>query len=307
MRDEEKIKAIKEVETLINNGAPIVKLDIFDKLSDFVLSESLKDLIDYTIEEYIDLLSELQTYSKDFQIKYLTLLKNTDIIDNQSIEKEDSFTAALSKDLSGEYSVDKLIEIDGGMTREEFINIHDLLIDTTDKKGLREDNLKFVGDWTKDESGNDIRRITYFPLNVTEIDEGIDKFLNYYNSNTLESDKYDLFIKPMILHALVASLQLFKDGNTRYARLIQNIDMWSILNKITNTNIPMPLLYGTRQYAAYRQEYRQRITNIAKNKENAWEEWFRFNLNRLQDAIWFNKTNIEKLSNYLESTRSRII
>ena len=56
----------------------------------------------------------------------------------------------------------------------------------------------------------------------------------------------------------------------------------------------MPIVYATRQYFPYRNQYRDLIKNIAvQNNEEAWDEWFSFNLRRIQDNIYLNKQNIE--------------
>ena len=145
------LKAQKEVEAMINAGAPIVKLDIFDVFNQYVPSELMQNKIQFTLDLYFDLLNNLKEYSEDNQKLFLETLKESDIIDNQSIEKENSFLKALNEKFDKTFSVDlllKLVYSNSPILKEEFIKIHDVMLLGTSSKnklGLRDNDLKFVG------------------------------------------------------------------------------------------------------------------------------------------------------------------
>jgi Fic family protein len=230
--DEEMKKAQQEVESIIASGAPIVKMNIFDVLDNYVPSERIKNLIEYTKDLYVELYDKLSELLDDKKLMFLKTLKESDIIDNQSIEKEDSFLIALRRNFESVFSIDLLLEKVNNneyISKEDFINIHDtLLIGTSseNKLGLRDNDLKFVGSYQSNPQTKyfyENRAISYFPLKHTEIDAALDKFLNFYNSGIRPNDKYDVILLPMVCHGLIAALQLFKDGNTRYGRLFQNV------------------------------------------------------------------------------------
>jgi len=302
------LKAQEEVENIINAGAPIVKLNIFDILDNYVPSDKIKNKIEYTIELYLELVNKLKTYPAEEQTIFLQALKDSDVIDNQSIEKEDPFLIALHKKFENVFSIDLLLNSvcrNNYLSKEEFIKIHDTLLlgtSSENKLGLRDNDLKFVGSYqinpqTKFYFEN--RAISYFPLKHTEIDSALNKFLNFYNSGIKPNDKYDIILLPMICHGLIAALQLFKDGNTRYGRLLQNVLMYKLANEELGLDLPLPLVYATRQYATYRDEYRDKIEKIVlNNDEKAWEDWISFNLNRIQDGIFYNSNCLESLNNY---------
>ena len=306
--EEKKRIAQAQIESIINAGAPIVKLNIFDILDGYVPTEYIKNQVEYTKELYLDLVSKLREFSEEDQITFLKTLKETDIIDNQSIEKEDPFLIALHRNFESTFSVDLLLEkiaLGEKISKEEFIKIHDnLLLGTSseNKLGLRDNDLKFVGSYeinpqTKFSFEN--RAISYFPLRHTEIDTALDKFLNFINSGVKPNDEYDIVLLPMACHGLIAALQLFKDGNTRYARLIQNVLIYKLANEELGLDLRLPLVYATRQYAAYRGEYRKRIENIVLNNDaKAWEEWFDFNLKRIQDGLYYNSNSLDTLRKY---------
>ncbi|MBR2708525.1 MAG: Fic family protein [Bacilli bacterium] len=295
MNTEEYKKADEEVRKIIAEGNyPIVDLTIFNYLDQLQASESLKGKIEYTIEIYKDLIKEIKNLPPELKLKYLLTLKNADVIDNQVLEEEDSFLVSLAQNMNSTTALDIAINHYGKeFTKEDFIYLHDYLLTGTsssDKQGIREDNLKFVGTWENGE-----KNIQYFPIISDDIDKALTKFLNYYNSNIDNTEKeYDAVLKPIIYHGLIAALQLFKDGNTRFARTIQHVELWGMLNNIVDKGIEMPIVYPTRQCFPFRNKYRDLIKNIAvQNSEEAWNEWFNFNLLRIQDNIYKNEQNIE--------------
>ena len=308
MDDERIRKAQSEIESVIAAGAPIVKLSIFDILDGYIPSDYLKSQVEYTKELYLELVTKLREYTEEQQIVFLTALKKSDIIDNQSIEKEDPFLISLHRDFESVYSIDLLLEkilIGDSISQEEFVKIHDTLLSGTsseNKLGLRDNDLKFVGSYeinpqTKFSFGN--RAISYFPIKHTEINTAIDKFLSFINSGVKPNNEYDSILLPMACHGLIAALQLFKDGNTRYGRLFQSVLLFKLLNEEFCLGLQLPLVYATRQYASYRGQYRQKIENIVlNNNEQAWEEWFDFNLRRIQDGILYNINCLDTLKKY---------
>lgn len=287
--------AEKEVRKLISEGKySIVDLTIFDYLDELQASERLKGKIEYTMDIYQDLIKQIKDLPPELKLKYLLTLKNADVIDNQVLEEEDSFLISLAQNMDSTTALDIAINHYGKeFTKEDFIYLHDYLLagtSSSDKQGLREDNLKFVGTWENGE-----RNIQYFPIISDDIDKALTKFLKFYNSNIDNTEKeYDAVLKPIIYHGLIAALQLFKDGNTRFARTVQHVELWGMLNNIVDKGIEMPIIYATRQYFPFRNQYRELIKNIAiQNSEEAWNEWFNFNLHRIQDNIYKNEENIQ--------------
>lgn len=304
--------AQRQIDAIIESGAPIVKLNIFDSFNNYVPSDFVKNQIEYTLELYLDLTNKLSEYSKEEQSIFLKTLKDADIIDNHSIEKEDSFLITLHRNFDRTTAIDLLLETychDKNISYEEFINIHDQLLQGTsseEKLGLRCNDLKFVGYYTDNPQTKfryENRAICYFPLKHSEIDIAIKKLLSFINSDKSDN-KYKKILMPMACHGLIAALQLFKDGNTRYGRLIQNIIMFQLLNDEFNLNLSLPIVYATRQYAPFRDDYRGLVQGIVVNNDNqAWEDWFKFNLKRIQDGIYYNMNCLDSLQSSIKKAR----
>lgn len=309
----DEVEAQRQIDEIINAGAPIVKLNIFDILNNYVPSDFIKNQIEYTLELYLDLVNRLSEYSEEQQKVFLKTLKDADIIDNQSIEKEDSFLITLYRNFQKTSATDLLLDKycnNKHISYEDFISIHDQLLQGTsseNKLGLRNNDLKFVGYYTdnpKTKFHYENRAICYFPLKHSEINVAILKLLDFINNGINPTNKYDNVLIPIACHGLIASLQLFKDGNTRYGRLIQNVIMYKLLNEKLNLNLSLPIVYATRQYAPFRDDYRGLVEEIVVNNNNeAWEKWFKFNLKRIQDGIYYNMNCLDSLENYNKRTR----
>ncbi len=294
---QKRLEADREIRRMIESGKePVVDLSIFDCLDSLTVKDSIKGRIEYTIEDYQELLNLVKELPPILRTKYLLASKNADIIDNQVLEEEDSFLISLQREIGFVSALDETIEHYGKpYDKDTFVRIHDLLLESTsteDEVGLREDNVKFVGTWEDGE-----RKIQYFPIVSDDVEEALRIFLSFYNANINNvHNEYDAILKPIIYHGLLSALQLFQDGNTRYARTIQHVEMWGMLNNVVDDDIDLPLLYATRQYFPYRGKYRELIKNIAiDNDEEAWDEWFRFNISRIQDSIYKSDTNIKTL------------
>lgn len=283
----------KEIEEIIESKKyPIVNLKIFDSVKNITVSESTKDHLQYTLELYKNYLTLLKKLSTEHFNRFLTTLKAAEIIDNQKLEKENSFLLSLYMTTLGDNSIDEIIKIKEDLTKEDLLRIQKLLLEGTsaflhNNDGYRTNNRKFVGTW---KNGN--RNIQYFPIHYKEIEEATQKFLEYYNYKDLGQD---YLLKPFIIHGLLASLQLFNDGNTRMSRLLQHKSIWEITNSKLGIELPSPAIYISRSYYPYRDEYRNKIKEIAVNSsDDTWNKWFDFNLNRLEDQLFYISENLEQ-------------
>lgn len=285
----------KEIQEVINSGKyPIVTTEIFDSIKNLEISMETKDHLEYTIELYKNYINELLKLPLDKQEHFLRTLKAAEIIYNQKLEQENSFLISLSMTILGVNSIDEMIKLNKGKLKsEDLVRIQNLIlegttIDKKDNNGYRTNNRRFVGTWN-----NGVRNIQYFPIEYKNIDIAVSEFLKYYNEK--EKQELSVLLKPFVIHGLLAALQLFNDGNTRLARLLQHIKIWESTAEIFKLDISMPAIYMSRSYYPYRTEYRNKIKNIAIEMDNnSWNDWFNFNLNRLEDQLFYIDENLEQ-------------
>lgn len=275
-----------------NNTYPQVTKDIIDKIINTKINQCNLDENKYLLELYEEYLEKLDNLNKDQLKRYLTVLKNADVKDNQSLEKEDSFLLNLYLQSERRHAIDNILKTNK-LDEKSLLKIHGDLLKGTSSSHLNNynystNNRKFVGFFENKE-----RYIQYLPLDCKDIEEAMNLFFQYYNDS---DDKLNLFFKPFLIHGIIAALQVFDDGNTRLARLLQNTKIYKSTNKLLDKNLESPSLYVTRAYFPQRYEYRELITKVATdpNSENI-NNWIKFNINRTEDTLFNNSSNVEKI------------
>ena len=264
---------------------PVVSLELFEKIydlkiDDFVLEreESIKK--DY--QKYIDGLFEMKSHDRK---AFLNAAKRSEIRDNSMLEEEDPFFTELYNEDLTKGGIDILLrERRKMLSKEKFVEAHKILLDghyesKFKRKYCRVDNSRFVGSVVNGE-----RNVQYFPIDYRDAEKAMDEILLLYNSRHYDQH---LLIKPQILHGLIAASQIFEDGNTRFARVVQNVKIFDHTVRHINSKLETPAVYGTRAYFPYRDDYRNLIYEIVKNNDDtSWNNWFKFNLNRFEDSLW---------------------
>ena len=245
-------------------------------------------------KQYIESLSQLDPTKLKYFIKNL---KNREILDNQEAEMEDSFLIELFQLSQRRDSIDITMKYfeDNNLTTDEMKKVHRLVIkgssdDIEANYDLRSDNNKWVGHF----GTNGEQRVDYMPPDYNEIEELINETLYYLND--LKSDNFEnLFIKPLIVHALIAYIQPFGNGNTRLARVLQHCKICSTTNSLFHKEFNYPTMYLSKNYLLTREKYRGLIKNIAIDKDNdAWNKWFQYNLNMIDEQLYFLNTNLNQ-------------
>lgn len=286
----------------------IVTLDIFDTAKNLKLTDYNKYYCDDIIEMYANYLKELKYLQDNEQLTekerdaFLTSLKEMDIINNQATENENPSLILIYRNLDNKPTIDELIKKGNTpLTSEEIKKYHRQLIkDTSSDEGkieyVRSNNNAFVGTYNIDGTKN----IQYMPIDYRNVEEALTLLAEYYNQKI--SEPSDILVKPFLFHALVACLQVFNDGNTRIARLLQHTKIWNYTNEYNGLLLPekdkitleKPALYLTEPYRQTRGQYREIIKNLViSGTQKDWNKWIDFNLMRTEETL--NKqTNVLK-------------
>lgn len=158
-------------------------------------------------------------------------------------------------------------------------------------KSFRSSDKIFVGYKTD----NNKVHIEYVPPLPNELDTATNDILAYLNDRDFKgnNNSYVLFIKPLIAHALMTILQPFDDGNSRTSRVLNEVDMMYTTNCLFDAKLEYPLLYLSRGYFIYHQQYRELIKNIAlEPTDNNWNKWLLFGLHNIEDYIEYSNNYI---------------
>lgn len=283
----------KEVlETIESGKYPIASAKIIKSIIEVNVSNKTNNEINYAKELYLEYINELNKLDEEKLNQFLLLLKSSDVVENQRIGKEDSFLMSLYSRIQKTHAIDELLKtpiLDGDNLKK----IHEVLMVGTscqylDNYSFRTNDRKFVGCVENGE-----RIISYFPILSTEIESAVVEFLDYYNA---EDYNKDVFLKPILVHGILAALQVFEDGNTRLSRLLQHVKILENTNRIYETNYKWPIIYVSRMYYQYINNYRNAIKNLVINpSDDNINEWLLFNYRRIQEQIIKNNCNITKI------------
>lgn len=277
-----------------NKRVPIVNLEIFDSLKMLKFHDTTLNHHGNTLEMYKEYLDKVLELTDAKQYIYLKAIEGMESVDNQVLENEDEFFINLYMMMGRESAYEYLLKNNFKLTKENFIEGHKkLLLGTSSEKfvdqDFRTDDDIYVGYIDKGQVVVD-----YLPISYTLIEEAIEKLLDFYHCDMF--DEY-LFFKAQIIHGLVAVLQIFHDGNSRYGRVLQNLKVGELTNKVLDYSFLSPPLYSTRAYIPFRYDYRTLIKKLAINPTiEQWNNWFNFNLNRVEDTMYLMEDKIKKFS-----------
>ena len=188
----------------------------------------------------------------------------------------------------------------GTITLDKFNCLHSFVIKNTSsdipenygyRDGSRDgDDDIWVGTFYDDE-----RKIDYIPPVSSQVLSHMCKILHYCNNIEDEETLECSILKAFFIHAQIAILQPFRDGNTRTARVFQHVYLWEKTCQKLNVTFSSPVLYLSDNYKLYRAQYRNMLTNIAIMPNSAsWSKWLQFNLNMMDEQLF-------KLNNDLHS------
>lgn len=289
---------LNDIECVIKSGEyKVVDLEFLKKVHDIKLRKEVLEEQKGFLEVYKNYLENIKTLPDDILPLFFKTIKNDEIVSNHSLEKINPFAVSLLMLKEKKTALDKLLEIDKPLTSNDFLKLHYTLLKDTptslEKVEFRSENNIFVGSYV-----NGIRQIEYFPINYKLIPDAVKLILDYYNYEELDIE--DSFIKPFIIHGLVSGIQIFKDGNTRFARMLQHAVLYESTIKFIDSSLTSPALYSSKTYYPYRGKYRYLIKNlVALNNDEAWNNWFLFNYHRFEDQVMVSEENIRELKKIL--------
>lgn len=286
-----------KLEELADTRRKIVDIRVFDYIDDLTLDDTTLRQLDYTIDLYQDYLEFLLSFSKSNLEKILKGLRNTEVIDNHVVERENYNWLLVYQETHHStainYLIRKLFVEQEELSPAILSKAHEILMRGTSNEEdiflkFRRNNQQYVG-----YRDNDKNVIEFLPISYNEIKLALNLFCDYYNQSEIKSSIS--YVKPFVIHGLLAALQIFEDGNTRVARSIQHIKMFQVTRELFSVNLNLPALYFSKTYIPYRKEYRDLISKIALNPTNqTWNEWIVFNLRKVQDQIYFNEDNLKR-------------
>lgn len=255
------------------------------------------------LEKYSQYLKKLLDLEPKKLKNFILTLKNREIMNNQEeAETEQSFLFQLYNLSQKKDSIDVTMSYinKGNVTKSDIEDIHTIVIkgspdDLEENYYFRNDNNKWVGYYGLNGEVN----VDYYPPNYEYIGDLLDIVLDYLNDDKSNSELFEtIFLKPLIVHALIAYIQPFGNGNTRLARVLQHCKICNITNKVYKTKFSRPILYLSKNYTLTRGQYRGLLKNLSVEKtDNAWNKWFEYNLNMIDEQLYYLDAQLDKYKN----------
>ncbi len=286
---------------LKNKTAQKVELKILKEALEFMHNKTssnnlfLSENIYFNYKEYYEVLNLLEEYKMPF----LEILEEQETISNQSLEKISPLVVDLylkKGHLKPTKFLEDIYNYNLEFSETTFLNTHSLILfgqERDENKGLRTDNGLYVG---YRESNH--HKIDYIALDYNEIPEVLNFVVDLYNDKTVK-DINDLFVKPVLLHGVIAACQMFKDGNTRLARIYQSLKLWQLSNESEDLEIyKKPIIYISEavEKSNSRREYRHLIKEIAVNPSpESFNNWYQFNLELIDKQIYSNRNKVGEI------------
>jgi len=275
------------------------KISLQDIVESIKLTQKTLDNLSYVKEEYFNYAQKIGGVESSDQISnFLQTLKMVEAIESNAMESIGSFFTIYKYNQASITPVDVAIsEIynNRGLNRTAINNMHRVSTDnlTDEEKGEYRDGDVWVGSFA-----DGVKSIEYLPPTAEEVPIMMEELFSFYNNNGSNSIKDDILIKPFIIHALLARIQPYLDGNKRLSRLLATIKMHEQTNTILNVNINTPIMYLSRTYKLYRQSYISRLVELYNNPLNDefWNSWFNFNINTVNDEIERFKKELENIN-----------
>ena len=274
----------------------VVSLDDIKRASEIKITDDNMEYLRETLDEYKKYLELIESLPDKIKQGFLETLKKNEIKHNQKSEYQNMFLLELYRTLEDSNSIDlgvETLENNTILLPSNLQILHDKIMEGTEDedntKGYRTKN-NIVVEGLK--SG--VRDVHFIPIKQEEIQEAMILICDFINAQATKEE--DIFIKPFTVHALIALVQAFPDGNTRLARLIHQLKIWDLTRKYGISNINLPALYMSKSFFMMRGSYRENIRRIVVDKSNdAWNRWYRFSLNAVNEQINYGTENLKRI------------
>lgn len=264
-----------------------------EAIQNFKVFDSTMFHLEDTERAYLEYIEKLEKLSPRERNAFIGVLEAQEMICTQTIENENSFLMQLYSSLQTEDPITYVQKMfSGTITLDQVDTLHSMLIVGTaaDKEqNARYRNGEYEADydkWVGFYRGTE-KVVQYIPPDPKYVMGRIQSIIHFMNDSSDRSLLYNIFIKPLIFHCEFAALQPFGDGNTRTARMLQYGSIWKDTKLKYGKSFSRPIIYLSHRYKLYAKNYRQFIQNVVvESGPDAWNRWFEFNLNMMDEALY---------------------
>ena len=142
-------------------------------------------------------------------------------------------------------------------------------------------------------------------VKVEDIKPFMDRFIQFYKTNTIKEIYNNPFLKGALVHLLFVRIHPFGDGNGRTARILQNIAFTNGINNIYGTKLKLSPLNISQCIAETKMEYVDIINRVHFNLDydntEILNKWFQYMLYKYQEQINYQSNRFGEIDVNLEA------
>ena len=277
------------------------RIEIYDKI---------KRHIEMTEREYLKYLTIFVNYNDEFKDLFLDSLKLMEYYSTNKIESvSDIKTAFLLKKQKCSTPIDKLEKVYKAhnfiLTEKDIKYIHSKVVYGADAVYSMPGEYRNKTVWIGNPKEG-IQNAFHVPPQPEKLNSLMHEFVSFYNENDNKDEFFNHpFIKPSISHAALVNIHPFADGNGRTSRLIQCGQIWNLTMERYGIELISPAMYLSKNIKLYVLDYFKRLNSLHKDDTNDnWNNWFEFNLNMMDEQLYYLKINIDKISETYQHTKT---
>ena len=144
---------------------------------------------------------------------------------------------------------------------------------------------------------NDCEQIYWRGAQSEDVMKFMDDFLKVYKSHSSFIDQNPL-LKSTLMSLLLFRIHPFSDGNSRTARMLQNMKLTELFNQVYGLDLQYSPLNMSKNMQMYRPSYLRKVNNIYFDLEHEnndeINDYFDFMLTRADETIYYNDNRLRR-------------
>lgn len=267
--------------------------DVREYVERIKVSKENLEYADYIAEDFEKYLKTLSEYPNEVILDYLVRsfkeeIRFSNLMENHKIEQEKMENCCHNPEIikKGDIYLDPKIK---PITHKNIEAIHKYAYQN-DKNLEEHYRTKEALHLGKDNYHKEV--IPYwYGAEPADIKRFMNDFISYYKTPGVQQKHDSIFIKPALCHLLFLRIHPFNDGNSRTARLIQDMKFRQMINEKYHTRLEISPLHMSMSLYNFQLDYSERINNIYfglehdANKEI--NDFISFMLRRFEDQLFF--------------------
>ena len=187
------------------------------------------------------------------------------------------------------------------LTHKRIKDIHDFVTNGKIEYEYRQNDVR-VSAFNKERTEE---TIFWYGAKPQDIKNFLEDYINIYKKNNPSTLHNNPFLKSALIHLLLVRIHPFSDGNGRTARMIHNMKLTEMINKIYGYKLKIAPLHISPSLYLHQFDYTRKIDNIHfgldKDTNEELNRWFQFIINRYEDQLFYMNRSLSNNERALDN------